>query len=182
MLSPGFHRWLPAYPPGANPPCLGLLPQPPAPLLSVCGVLTACLPGGARGRRSSRGWGHSCSSPGLCFLPRPWASGAEEAQAGRPELPPAREAHERHPPTTILPSEPQPRGSPFGTILRLWVCCSTGPPASPPGLTVRPEDAPPPSRELPLPGDQGPGTHLHAPHHSESPSCSIRPYLLVRNL
>ena len=48
-------------------------------------------------RRSGRGWGHSCSRPGLCFLPQPWASGAEEAQAGRPELPPASEAHEAPP-------------------------------------------------------------------------------------
>lgn len=79
--------------------------QPPVPLQSACWSLH-CLPGGAKGRRSGRGWGHSCSSLGLHFLPQPWASGAEEAQAGRPELPPAREAY-RALPTTPQPSCPQ---------------------------------------------------------------------------
>lgn len=43
------------------------------PLQSHCSACWSpqCLPGEARGRRSGGGWGHSCSSPELHFLPSP---------------------------------------------------------------------------------------------------------------
>lgn len=109
-----------------NSACLGLPLQPPVPLQSACWS-PHCLPGGARGRRSGRGWGHSCSSPGLHFLPQPWAPGAEEAQAGRPELPPVREAY-RALPTTPQPSCPQRLSIMDLHLVLVFLVC--GPPAA----------------------------------------------------
>lgn len=85
------------------------------------------------------------------------------------------------PPRVILPSEPQHRGSSFGTVLRLGAFCSLcGHVPSPTSLTMSCQKTLPlPRGSCPYLGIQSPGTHLHTLHHSESPSCCLTSVLLA---
>lgn len=149
--------------------------QSPIPLQSACWN-THCLPGGARGKRSGRGWGHSCSSPGLHFLPSPGPLGQrkprqESQSCHQPER------HTKLAPTTSQPSCPQRLNimdlhlAPF-----LVSGSSTAYVSIRPALLALPYDARRHSPSLVLPA---PGTHLHILHHSESPSYCLTLALLA---
>lgn len=176
----GCHSLLASYPLSlaafwASQGCQGVLPAgiptwARATSPSAAGPIAECLPesslAAGRGRRAEvrRRLGAQLQQPRVPFPSRARASGAEEAPAGRPELPPGREAHEAARPA-ILHSQPQHLGS----ILR-----ARGLMPSP--HQARPKATPPPSR---LPPYLAPDRRRHTLYPSGSPGRRLTTMLLA---
>lgn len=171
--SKGCQGWLPACTP-VDKFSLSGAPSPISSPTTEC-LLEYSLPA-RRGKRSGRGWGHSCSSPGLHFLPSPGPLGQRKPrQESQSCYQPER--HTKLPPTTSQPSCPQRLNIMDLHLAPFLVSGSSAAYVSVrPALPALPYDARKHSPSLTLPA---PGTRLHILHHSESPSYCLTSALLA---